>query len=107
MFDWFRKKEDDDEKYLLVKTLIQKITDAKIDGEVYFYLYESNKGNRKFEYKSTIPWFDDIIQLPTYCGVVYPWSKGVDFSDVLSYWNIVKEKQWKHIKEIYSCLPKK
>jgi hypothetical protein len=87
---WPFKRQD----WRLVKTIsnpvIRKSTQEK--GEIYYYLFESNKGKRKIEYDGTLH-YDDINhliedtaeKLTIYHNTIYPWLKGRMDPDIPTY----------------------
>lgn len=99
----FKKKIKEDWK--LVKTLEASFnwTDLKVEEKIYYYLYESNFGNRSVEVKEIgyCEMYKKGREHPYYRKVIYPWSKGADDSDIPSYWDIVKNKHAEHIQELY------
>ena len=123
MFKWLYKKqkpaeikpvdngktqaeENKKSEYVLVKTItidnVTTKTGVHINtGSLYLYLFEKEDGERKIEYKITIPASSNLDGIPTYSEKVYPWLKGKDFADIPSYWDVVKERRPDEIEQMY------
>lgn len=98
----FEPKED----WKLVRTVEASITwtdqkDAKDD--IVYYLYESNLGNRRIEYKESgyAELYNKAIEHGMYMKCIYPWSKGAAMANTPSYWDIATSEQERYIQELY------
>jgi len=101
--NWFKKlftKED----WRLVHTLEVSATWDKEPGTVYCYLFESNKGNRKYEMKSTWVGMTDhpleqfFITTEVYLKTVFPWMAGRKVPGISSYSEVPDDDFMNHIK---------
>lgn len=103
----FKKKEI---RWKLVKTIEAKIVWRNRDDAedfIFYYLFESDKGTRKVEYKhtnkngiiidNTMPW-----EHPLYLSSIVPWLNGEEFDDIPSYWDKAKKENERCIQELYS-----
>ena len=93
MFGLFGPKEDWRLVYTI--TLDVKSTLSQKEGKLYFHFFESNKGNRKVEYESTIS--NDRLEekakkFSEYHEKVYPWLKGRLDPDIPRYSQIPEEE---------------
>lgn len=107
--NWFQKTFGK-ENWRLVKTLdracttTHHITSVVTQGKVYCYLFESNKGKRKYELKGTfVNMTDSNISAfyettEQYLITVYPWLQGRKFPDIPSYIDVPAEDFMNHMK---------
>lgn len=97
MFSWFKRKED----WLLVKTIteeVARVQDQDDTGKAYFHLFESDKGNRRVEYSSTLRHASqesliyNLKRLDIYQGKIYRWEMGRHDPDIPRYDQIPEEE---------------
>lgn len=92
MFSFFKKQQ-----WRLVKTIINPVKLNKIDGNVYYHLFESDKGNRRIDIQCsiTLPYMDldeQARKLETYQVKIYRWEMGRLDPDIPSYNQIPEEE---------------
>lgn len=93
MFGFFKKQ-----KWVLVKIVTEEveILKTKERGTIYFNLFESDKGNRRLDITSTLPFSTDRLyqnaeKLEIYNTTVYRWLKGRHDPEILRYNQIGEE----------------
>lgn len=93
MFRWF-KRED----WRLVKTISRDVKHDRVSGKLYFHLFESDKGNRKVEIKTTLelPSYinltDSAKRFDVYQEKIYRWEHGRYDPDIPRYNQIPEEE---------------
>lgn len=100
--NWFLAlfAEKPKEHWLLVRTYTVEATKTTtnhrgdvvgkpLDGKVFFYMFESDKGNRKVEFGSTFSDFDPSGEkykvLSEWADYIYPWLSGRHLKNTPSY----------------------
>lgn len=102
-FDWLKPKKD----WVLVATVHIDVVVGKghpneEEGKLSFYLYEAEDESRKIEVKHSVRRasnnYDGVY---VYTEKVYPWLKGMHFSDIPSYWDVRTKDNGKYVKHMY------
>jgi len=104
--NWFKKKPREDWRLVATKEAVVQWTDIKKDEVIYYYLYESNLGRRRFEIKET-GYCKDYCkgsEMKYYLKYVYPWSRGENFNDIPSYWDKINGENTKHVDRLYKLI---
>lgn len=89
--NWFKR-----EKWALVMTITHNIHINERPGTFYFHLYESNLGNRKVKFSSTVRDVSNLLyianQLPMYHEKILRWEAGRVDPDIPRYDEIPVEE---------------
>jgi hypothetical protein len=96
MFGWFKKKPQEEAPKTDWRLVHTKSSDVQIrvsdgtrvSGVMYFYLFESDLGTRKWEGACTVPNVDCVFlagQMAYYHETVYPWLRGRYVPGILQY----------------------
>lgn len=106
LFDLLKPKKD----WQLVRTFYVDVvvganTNDEEQGVLNFYLFETENNERKIEWKHSVKRANDNFDaVNIYTQKIYPWLKGMDYSDIPSYWEVVKDKKEKYVKILYRQL---
>jgi hypothetical protein len=100
---WFTRKKSNNTEILVKVIEFDIVAYNNEKGKLYFYLYETEEGNRRCEHKCSINGLSsDFTNIPEYQVKIYPWLKGRDFTDIPSYCEVARESKERHIKLLYN-----
>lgn len=105
-FGWLKSKKE----WALVATMHIDVvvghgTPQEENGRLSFYLYEAPDESRKIESKHSVSRANDNYDgIGEYTEKIYPWLKGMHFSDIPSYWDVKRKDNDKYIKHMYTRL---
>lgn len=107
-FDFFKADEWVLVKYIDLNVISTNNIGFRVDTKLCFYLYESRSGKRKYKFKHGLDHKSpNFNQLDEFTLKVYPWTKGINFPDIPSYFDKIRYNRKRQVNQLYKLLLKK